>query len=128
MKPSYNIPGLKLEDVTDDVLEKATSAFLLHPLCGHTQEYVGTLGYVGQVRETFRKNILDGSTHCEGFRFGISGWGHTKWRFCVDLWGDKLFRFLINKNCDRADEKRIGKICQKISDDLTKAGFPTVVS
>jgi hypothetical protein len=83
---------------------------------------------VQQAIETFRENLSSGSTHCEGFRFGIAGWGHTKWRFCVDVFGDGLFRFLINKNCDRADEKKIGKICQQIADDLTKAGYPTVVS
>jgi len=122
------IAGLMLEEITDEILEAATRAFLKHPLSGHDPDHIDILNYPVQARETFRKDLQEGGTHCEGFRFGVSGWGHTKWRFKIDVFGDGLFRFLLSTNCDKKDQKRVTKTCQKIADDLTKAGYPTIVS
>jgi len=120
--------GLKPDEVTAKIVENATRAFLTHKLSGMNPEYVDTLCYPKQAAEAFMKSLAEGHTSCEGFRYGVSGWGHAKWRYSVNIFGDKLFRFLIYTNCDRKDFRRIGKTCRTIADDLTKAGFPTIVT
>lgn len=122
--------GMKVEDVTPDFIKAATAAFLSHRHVGRKKPEDDKIGwyekaYCEQAAEDFMKLLKDEDDRCEGFRFGVVGWGHTKWRFRVDRFGDGLFRFYVHANVDKEHEKDVMRKCREIAQDLTKARFPT---
>lgn len=134
--------GIKVAKVTRAFLVKAARFYLQHPLVPFPKTHIAPPsqeqvkfasenwgldvrhnGEDVKIADSFKAQLNVGETYTEGFRYGVSGWMHTKLRFTVNDKG--LFRFYIHANVDSLHYKDVIKTCRKIARDMNKAGFPT---